>query len=76
MRGCLVLDIRMPGMSGLDLQEKLAQEGAHMPVIIVTGHGDVPITVRATRFRPRSKNTARYGTRKTGANAPAAAWRP
>ncbi len=49
MRGCLVLDIRMPGMSGLDLQEKLAQEGAHLPVIIVTGHGDVPITVRAMK---------------------------
>ncbi len=49
MRGCLVLDIRMPGMSGLDLQEKLAQEGVHLPVIIVTGHGDVPITVRAMK---------------------------
>ncbi len=49
MRGCLVLDIRMPGMSGLDLQEKLAQDGAHLPVIVVTGHGDVPITVRAMK---------------------------
>jgi len=49
MRGCLVLDIRMPGMSGIELQEKLAREGAHLPVIIVTGHGDVPITVRAMK---------------------------
>jgi len=49
MRGCLVLDIRMPGMSGLDLQEELATLGAHMPVIIITGHGDVPITVRAMK---------------------------
>ncbi len=49
MRGCLVLDIRMPGMSGLDLQEQLATLGAHLPVIIITGHGDVPITVRAMK---------------------------
>ncbi len=49
MRGCLVLDIRMPGLSGIELQEKLAQTGVHLPVIIVTGHGDVPITVRAMK---------------------------
>lgn len=49
MRGCLVLDIRMPGMSGIELQEKLSQEGIHLPVIIVTGHGDVPVTVRAMK---------------------------
>ena len=49
LRGCLILDIRMPGMSGLDLQEKLAQEGCHLPVIIITGHGDIPITVRAMK---------------------------
>jgi len=49
MRGCLVLDIRMPGMSGLDLQEQLILLGAHIPIIIITGHGDVPITVRAMK---------------------------
>jgi len=49
MRGCLVLDIRMPGLSGLDLQDKLVQAGIQLPVIIVTGHGDVPITVRAMK---------------------------
>jgi FixJ family two-component response regulator len=49
MRGCLVLDIRMPGISGLDLQEQLTTLGAHIPVIIITGHGDVPITVRAMK---------------------------
>jgi FixJ family two-component response regulator len=49
MRGCLVLDIRMPGLSGIELQEKLTLIGAHLPVIIVTGHGDVPITVRAMK---------------------------
>lgn len=49
LRGCLVLDIRMPGMSGLELQEKLSQVGSCLPVIIITGHGDVPITVRAMK---------------------------
>ncbi|MDZ7753872.1 MAG: response regulator transcription factor [Gammaproteobacteria bacterium] len=48
-RGCLVLDIRMPGMSGLELQDRLQGLGVHMPVIIITGHGDVPITVRAMK---------------------------
>jgi len=45
--GCLVLDVRMAGMSGLVLQEKLAELGARIPVIIITGHGDVPMAVRA-----------------------------
>ena len=48
-RGCLVLDIRMPGMSGIELQERLASSGSQLPIIIVTGHGDVPITVRAMK---------------------------
>jgi FixJ family two-component response regulator len=48
-RGCLVLDIRMPGMSGLELQDRLRSGFSHLPVIIVTGHGDVPITVRAMK---------------------------
>lgn len=47
--GCIVLDIRMPGMSGLELQERLASEGIRMPVIIVTAHGDVPTAVRAMK---------------------------
>lgn len=46
---CLVLDVRMPGMSGLDLQEKLAAEGCSAPVIIITGHGDVSMAVRAMK---------------------------
>ena len=49
MRGCIVLDIRMPGMSGIELQEKLFHDNIQLPVIIVTGHGDVPITVRAMK---------------------------
>ncbi|MEJ2610656.1 MAG: response regulator transcription factor [Candidatus Thiodiazotropha sp.] len=47
--GCLVVDIRMPGMSGLDMQEKLVEYPIHPPVIIVTGHGDVPMAVRAVQ---------------------------
>ena len=47
MRGCLVLDVRMPEMSGLELQEKLDSLGSQLPVIFVTGHGDVPMAVGA-----------------------------
>jgi two-component system response regulator TtrR len=47
MRGCLVLDVRMPEMSGLELQEKLDTLGAQLPIIFVTGHGDVPMAVGA-----------------------------
>src|SRR5262245_47683150 len=47
--GCLVLDIRLPGASGLDLQEQLAANGNKMPIIFMTGHGDIPMTVRAMK---------------------------
>lgn len=47
--GCLLLDIRMPGMSGLDLQAKLADHPIHPPIVIITGHGDVPMAVRAVK---------------------------
>lgn len=47
--GCLVLDIRMPGMSGLELQRALREKQIALPVIIITGHGDVPIAVRAMK---------------------------
>jgi RNA polymerase sigma factor (sigma-70 family) len=47
--GCLVLDIRLKGMSGLDLQDRLDQEPLHPPIIIITGHGDVPMAVRAVK---------------------------
>jgi RNA polymerase sigma factor (sigma-70 family) len=47
--GCLVLDVRMPGMSGLELQEYLAGRDVHVPVVIITGHGDVPMAVRAMK---------------------------
>ncbi len=45
--GCLVLDIRMPGMSGLELQEKLVEQHSLLPIIFITGHGDVPMAVQA-----------------------------
>ena len=45
--GCLVLDIRMPGMGGLELQEKLNDLGSTLPIIFITGHGDVPMAVEA-----------------------------
>ena len=47
LRGCIVLDVRMPEMSGLELQEKLDSIGSHLPIIFVTGHGDVPMAVGA-----------------------------
>jgi FixJ family two-component response regulator len=47
--GCLLLDVRMPGMSGLELQEYLVQQRISIPVIIITGHGDVPMAIRAMK---------------------------
>jgi len=46
---CLILDVRMPGMSGIDLQKRLIEEGIEVPVIIVTGHGDIQMAVEAVR---------------------------
>ncbi len=48
--GCLVLDVRMPGMSGLELQERLRERGRHLPIIVMTAFGDVPMAVRAMKF--------------------------
>jgi FixJ family two-component response regulator len=47
--GCLVLDVRMPGTSGLELQRQLAGQGVDIPIIIITGHGDVPMAADAMR---------------------------
>ncbi len=47
--GCLILDVRMPGMSGLELQERLAAASDPVPIIFLTGHGDVPMAVEAMR---------------------------
>jgi FixJ family two-component response regulator len=46
---CLVLDVRMPGLSGLDLQQKLTQGAIMVPIIFLTGHGDIPMSVRAMK---------------------------
>ena len=46
---CLVLDIRLPGLSGLDFQNELAKANIHIPIIFMTGHGDIPMTVRAMK---------------------------
>jgi RNA polymerase sigma factor (sigma-70 family) len=47
--GCLVLDIRMPGLSGLELQKKLTEQNSELPVIIITGHAEVPMAVQALK---------------------------
>ncbi len=47
--GCLVLDIRLPGISGLDFQRELAEADIHIPIIFITAHGDIPMTVRAMK---------------------------
>jgi RNA polymerase sigma factor (sigma-70 family) len=46
---CLVLDVRMPGLSGLDLQRELTDAGIRIPIIFITGHGDIPMSVRAMK---------------------------
>lgn len=47
--GCLILDIRMPGMSGIELFDRLRKQGCDLPVIFLTGHGDVPVAVQAIK---------------------------
>ncbi|MET3711881.1 FixJ family two-component response regulator [Sphingomonas trueperi] len=82
---CLVLDIRLPGINGLDFQERLAAEGKDIPVIFITGHGDIPMTVRgmklgAVDFLPKpfdddqmlravATALARYRERQAGAES-------
>jgi RNA polymerase sigma factor (sigma-70 family) len=47
--GCIVLDVQMPGLGGLDLQRRLAEKNASLPIVFLTGHGDIPMAVRAIR---------------------------
>src|ERR671910_2569468 len=47
--GCLVLDVRLPGRSGLDFQRDLAESGIHLPIVFITGHGEIPMSVRAIK---------------------------
>ena len=46
---CLVLDVRLPGLSGLDLQREMVERGIHIPVVFITGHGDIPMSVQAMK---------------------------
>jgi FixJ family two-component response regulator len=46
---CLILDVRLPGMSGLEVQSKLNEAGVHIPIIFITSHGDIPMTVKAMK---------------------------
>ncbi len=46
---CLILDVRLPGVSGLDVQHRLAEAGVRLPIIFITGHGDIPMTVKAMK---------------------------
>lgn len=48
-RSCLVLDVRLPGVNGLDFQQQLADAGVHIPIIFITGYGDIPMTVKAMK---------------------------
>ena len=49
MEGCLVLDVRLPGMNGLDLQVEMSRLGIRLPVVLMTGHGDIPMSVRGMK---------------------------
>jgi FixJ family two-component response regulator len=47
--GCILLDVKMPGLSGMDLQEELNKADYHMPIVFITGHGDIPMSVKAMK---------------------------
>ena len=61
---CLVLDVRMPGLSGMDLQRELTNAGIHIPIIFMTGHGDIPMTVRAMKAGAMEFLTKPYRSRR------------
>ena len=60
---CLVLDVRMPGLSGMDLQQEMKKSGIALPIIFVTGHGDIPMTVRAMKAGASDFFTKPYRSR-------------
>ena len=60
---CLVLDVRLPGQSGLDLQRELAAANRELPIIFITGHGDIPMSVQAMKVVPLSSLRSRSVTR-------------
>jgi len=75
---CLVLDVQLPGISGLDLQQELANGNAQIPIIFMTGYGDIPMTVRAMksgRFRISHQTFPRRRFRSEVAPSSPAIWR-
>jgi FixJ family two-component response regulator len=60
---CVVLDVRMPGLSGLDLQKQLARTGIEIPIIFITGHGDIPMSVQAMKAGAVEFLTKPFGER-------------
>ena len=78
---CLILDIRLPRVSGLDFQADLAEAGIHIPIIFMTGHGDIPMTVRAMKAGGMAWTAAETASiawatvpRSLPVMAPTAAW--
>jgi len=63
--GCLGLDVRLPGLSGLELQQRLAEVDRDMPIIFITGHGDIPMTVQAMTAGASSRPGKRCQIRTT-----------
>ena len=64
--GCLILDVRMPGLSGLDLQEALAGKGHRIPIVFITGHGDISMSVKAMKSGAADFLTKPYDLRAAG----------
>ena len=78
-RGCLVLDIRMPGMTGLELQQKLGAVNSVLPIIFLTGHGDVPMAVEAASRSTKAISSTGFSShsisnRATGTKNRTARW--
>src|SRR5258705_3139639 len=81
--GCIVLDVRLPGQSGLDFQRQIAGTAMELPIVLITGHGDVAMSVRAMKSGPvefltkpfRDQNSSARSTRRSRAT-PACAPRP
>jgi FixJ family two-component response regulator len=77
---CLVLDVRLPGLSGLDLQKRTTEAGMEIPIIFITGHGDIPMSVRAMKagavefltkpFRDQDLLDSNSGGAGTGSQSP------
>ena len=62
--GCLVLDVRLPGLSGLDLQRRMAEANLDIPIVFITAHGDIPMTVRAMKGGAMEFLTKPFRTRR------------